>query len=236
MPTGPAERQAGKALPPVIAEGRGWFVIDKPAGLAVHPGPKTPHSLEALLPAYAPGRPLPAPAHRLDRDTSGCLVLARRASVLRRLAAAFAAGQVEKRYWAIIENPPMAESGHVDCPLAKTSTRAGGWRMVEDESGKPARTGWTVLARQDGLALVEFRPETGRTHQIRVHATKLAPGAAILGDPVYGRAHPAGMMLHAREIRFPDPDQPADAGPPDMKTAEAPCPGRFLALGFDWTG
>lgn len=213
-------------LPPILLEGRNWFVIDKPAGLAVHPGPRTTDSLEDLLPFYAPGRPAPHAVHRLDRDTSGCLLIARRASALRRHSAAFAAGAVLKLYWAIVVNPPAERTGLVSAPLAKRSTVEAGWRMHVDPTGKPARTHWEVLERKDAHALVAFRPETGRTHQIRVHAALLGPGAAIVGDPVYGRPDPAGMMLHARALGFVDPETETDV------TAEAPCPDRFLQLGF----
>ncbi len=211
-----------QTLPPILLQTTRFLVINKPAGLATHPGPKTPHSLEQLLPLYAPGRPAPQPAHRLDRDTSGCLLLAKTRPALRKLATAFAEGRVEKLYWAILENPPQAASGRIDAPLAKISSAAAGWRMVASRGGKPARTRWEILERRGALALVAFRPETGRTHQIRVHATLLAPGTAIVGDPVYGTPHPAGMMLHARSITFPDPE----TGEP--RHTEAPCPPRFL--------
>jgi tRNA pseudouridine32 synthase/23S rRNA pseudouridine746 synthase len=193
----------------------------------VHPGPRTPESLEALLPGYAPNRPVPQAVHRLDRDTSGCLLVARRASALRRLAAAFAAGEVGKLYWAIVEKPPEADRGRVEAPLLKRSTAAQGWQMHADPAGKAAATAWEVLVRREGRALIAFRPETGRTHQIRVHATLMAPGAAIHGDPVYGVAAAGGMMLHARALAFTDPDT---GGP---VTALAPCPARFRDLGFD---
>jgi tRNA pseudouridine32 synthase/23S rRNA pseudouridine746 synthase len=105
-----------------------------------------------------------------------------------------------------------------------------GWRIHPDPAGQPARTRWQVLARAQGQALIAFRPETGRTHQIRVHANLLGPGASILGDPVYGVAHPAGMMLHARVIAFPVPP----VG--ERVQAVAPVPERFRAFGFDWDG
>lgn len=214
-------------FPQIIAEGRHWFAIDKPAGLAVHPGPRTAESLEEMLWTLAPNRPTPQPAHRLDRDTSGCLLIARRTSSLRRLSAAFAQGDVEKLYLAIIQNPPDADTGRVEAPLAKISTRATGWRMRVDRGGKAAVTGWRVLDRQPGRALVAFRPETGRTHQIRVHATLLAPGAAIVGDPLYGSADPLGMMLHAQALDFPDPD-----GGDGRLHVESPLPRRFREAGF----
>lgn len=212
--------------PPILLEGRTWFVIDKPAGLAVHRGPRTVRSLEDLLPGYAAGRPAPQAVHRLDRDTSGCLLIARRPSALRRLAAAFAAGAVNKLYWAIVRNPPAHDSGLVSAPLQKRSTAETGWRMWADDRGKPAQTFWDVLERKGEDALVAFRPQTGRTHQIRVHATLLAPHAAIVGDPIYGQPDGRGMMLHARSIGFNDPDTGA------ATMATAPCPDRFRQWGF----
>jgi tRNA pseudouridine32 synthase/23S rRNA pseudouridine746 synthase len=220
------------SLPAVLAEGPTWLVIDKPAGLAVHPGPRTPDSLEQLLPAYAPNRPPPQPVHRLDRDTSGCLLLARRASALRTLSRAFEEGAVDKLYWAIIDRAPAADRGVIDAALAKVSSKANGWRMQVDAGGKPARTAWEVLARQGAMALIAFRPETGRTHQIRVHATLLAAGAAIVGDPVYGREDPQGMMLHARGLAFPDPAGGVEGSARISVTA--PVPARFSPLPFNW--
>lgn len=212
--------------PPILLEGRNWFVIDKPAGLAVHAGPRTPHSLEDLLPIYAPGRPAPQAVHRLDRDTSGCLLIARRPSALRALSAAFAAGSVSKLYWAIVVNPPAEDTGLVSAPLLKRSTPETGWRMHVDPAGKPARTHWEVLDRKGNHALMAFRPETGRTHQIRVHTALLGPSSAIVGDPVYGTPDPAGMMLHARALSFTDPETGT------AQTAEAPCPDRFVQMGL----
>jgi tRNA pseudouridine32 synthase/23S rRNA pseudouridine746 synthase len=211
----------------VLREAKRWLVIDKPAGLAVHPGPRTPDSLEDRLPALAPGRPAPTPVHRLDRDTSGCLLLARDRAAHRRLAALFAAGAVTKTYVAIVRTPPVVDTGIVDAPLAKLSSRQTGWRMRPSAAGRPASTGWRVLARQPESALIEFRPLTGRTHQIRVHSTLLAPGCAIVGDAVYGLEDPLGMMLHARTLGFPDPWQDEARA-----TTVAHWPRRFADWGF----
>ncbi len=213
-------------FPDILIDAPGWLVIDKPAGLAVHPGPRTPHSLEDVLAAHSPKRPPPRAVHRLDRDTSGCLLLARKASALRSLARQFEEGSVRKEYLAIVANPPTADDGVVDAPLAKLSSRATGWRMEVSANGKPAQTEWRVLERRGALALVSFRPLTGRTHQIRVHCTRLAAGSAIVGDPVYGAPHAAGMMLHAHRLWFRDPQTN------DEVRAEAPCPARFGTLGF----
>lgn len=185
---------------------RDWLVIDKPAGLAVHPGPRTPHSLEDHLPllAHALGqqRP-PVLMHRLDRDTSGCLLLARTANGRRHLAQAFEARQIQKTYFAQLDVLPDADFGEVDAPLAKISSAQAGWRMIVDTThGRPAFTRWQVLDRSTNL--VAFMPATGRTHQLRVHATLM--GGAIKGDSVYGAAAD-GLRLHARSLGVP---QPAD--------------------------
>ncbi|MBU6166000.1 MAG: RluA family pseudouridine synthase [Alphaproteobacteria bacterium] len=197
---------------PVIFANADVVVINKPPGLAVHPGPKTPHSLEALLPQLALGRFVPVAAHRLDRDTSGCLAVARSRRGVKALAAAFAGGGAEKIYWAILSGLPATPSGLVDAPLAKISSAAAGWRMVVDPAGKASRTHWQVL--DAATRLVEFRPETGRTHQIRVHAAEI--GCPIAGDPVYGDGV-GPMRLHARclAITLPDGQQiRAVADPP----------------------
>ncbi len=177
------------------------LVIDKPAGLAVHPGPRTPHSLEDHLDALREGfARAPKPVHRLDRDTSGCLVLARHPRAHRRLAQAFEAGAVCKTYWAVVDGAPQDDEGRIDAPLAKISSAAEGWRMIVAPDGKHAATAWRVLRRDGGRALVEFAPETGRTHQVRVHAAVL--GCPILGDPVYGTGG-GPMRLHARALTIP---------------------------------
>jgi tRNA pseudouridine32 synthase/23S rRNA pseudouridine746 synthase len=185
----------------VIYASRDVVVINKPPGIAVHPGPKTPRSLEDDLPALAIGGFRPVAAHRLDRDTSGCLAIARSRRGVKWLAAAFAGGGASKIYWAILSALPAAADGLIDAPLAKISSAAAGWRMVVDPAGKPARTHWRILDAE--LKLVEFRPETGRTHQIRVHAAHI--GCPIAGDPVYGDGI-SPMRLHARQLAITLPD------------------------------
>lgn len=191
------------------------LVIDKPAGLPVHAGPSSQKTgggdnLENYFDALRFGLPRPpALAHRLDRDTSGCLVLGRHPKALRKLGRLFSEGRVDKTYWAICKGVPEKLSGTINAPLAKRP-RGKGWTMEvaqedEQEDGQAAATTYRVTARKDGLSFIEAKPKTGRTHQIRVHLDHI--GAPILGDPQYGDLSPeerAGpMMLHARRIIIP---------------------------------
>ncbi len=195
------------------------LVIDKPAGLPVDKPRDGSLSLENHLESLKFGfRRWPTAVHRLDRDTSGCLLLARNPKAGARFQQAFEAGSVEKRYLAVLEGVIEGE-GLIDLPLAKVSSAEAGWRMVGDPNGKASRTKWRGLATRDGRSLVEFRPETGRTHQIRVHAAT-GLGAAVVGDPVYGRADRLGMMLHAAELTVARPGK-------DPIHAVAPLPERF---------
>jgi tRNA pseudouridine32 synthase/23S rRNA pseudouridine746 synthase/23S rRNA pseudouridine1911/1915/1917 synthase len=203
------------------------IVIDKPAGLPVHQGPGGGPNLEQYFPALTFGLPrLPALAHRLDRDTSGCLILGRHRKALARLGKLFQNGKVEKVYWAIVEGAPPDESGTIDLPLAKV-TRKDHWRMFADPSGQPAITDYRVMGRSGDLAWVEFRPRTGRTHQIRVHAAAI--GCPILGDPIYGRPNPdVPLNLHARSVTVPlyptkEPVGVTAPPPPHMLAVLAAC-------------
>lgn len=211
---------------PILFEDGEALVIDKPGGLPLDRPRAGGASLEDRLDELRLGfQRAPAPVHRLDQDTSGCLLLARNPKALKRFAAAFEARQVEKRYLGVVTGPVAGEDGTIELALAKISSAEKGWRMIVARKGKAAVTHWRRLATRDGLTLVEFRPETGRTHQIRVHAAH-AFGHALLGDPVYGRAV-AGRrtMLHAAGLIVP-----RDGKPPIV--ASAPLPADFAALGF----
>jgi tRNA pseudouridine32 synthase/23S rRNA pseudouridine746 synthase len=200
------------------------IVIDKPAGLAVHPGSRTPESLEDYLQPLRFGfRRLPLPVHRLDRDTSGCLLLARNPKAHKAFQRAFENQLVTKTYVAVLDGVPEAGSGTVDLALDKVSTAAEGWRMVADPAGKRAVTHWRVAAVVDGRAVVVFSPETGRTHQIRVHASA-GIGIPISGDPVYGAGR-GPMLLHALSIRV-------ERGAKPPVEATAPLPPTFVGAGF----
>ncbi|MGY4803514.1 RluA family pseudouridine synthase [Teichococcus aerofrigidensis] len=219
------------ALPSILLCRDDVLVIDKPAGLPVHAGPRGGPSLEDLLPFLAPGRKRPPqPAHRLDTDTAGCLVLGRTRPALAGLGAIFAQGRARKTYWAIVAGGPAARSGRIDTPLRKVSSAAAGWRMEAHPEGQPALTRWRVRGRGTGaggdLAWLELRPETGRTHQLRVHCA--SQGWPILGDPVYGRPHPAGLHLLARAIALP-------LDPPLEVTAPVPAALRPAFAACGWT-
>jgi RluA family pseudouridine synthase len=228
LPANAASRQEAIPLPDwlrarLLHVGPEVLVLDKPAGLPV--SARSGESLERWLPALRMGkRRDPQPAHRLDADTAGCLVLGRTAPMLARLNALFAARRVEKIYWAVLRGTLRGESGVVDAPLRKVSTKDRGWRMEVHPAGDPARTAWRVLGRAPGMTLVEFAPETGRTHQLRVHAAHL--GAPILGDAMYGGG--AGKLhLLAREIALPlAPELRVTAPvPAHMRDAVAACEG-----------
>ena len=200
------------------------LVIDKPAGIAVHRGPKGGANLEEGFGALRFGLPRdPALAHRLDRDTAGCLVLGRHRKALEKLGLLFKQGKIAKTYWAVVEGEPDADEGLIDLPLGRLDAERGWWMKV-DPAGQPARTRWRVLARGGGRAALALEPLTGRTHQLRVHCA--AQGWPILGDPIYGpgRGGAVPLQLLARAIAVPlyknrDPVAVEAPVPPHMREA-----------------
>lgn len=203
--------------PEILFEDSDILVVDKPAGMFVHPSPG--HACgtltDALLrrcPALAGvgGRDRPGVVHRLDAETSGVMVLAKTPRAYRALRAAFEShAAVRKTYLAVLHGAPKAKTGTVDAPIGKKPWDPKRMAVVPD--GKRAVSHWTVLGRKGGLALVEFVIETGRTHQIRVHAAHL--GHPVVGDALYGdrekdarlRHRPGRQLLHAVELAFPHP-------------------------------
>jgi tRNA pseudouridine32 synthase / 23S rRNA pseudouridine746 synthase len=203
------------------------LVINKPAGIAVHRGPKGGASLEDDFDALRFGLPRnPALAHRLDRETSGCLVLGRHHKALEKLGLLFKQGKIAKTYWAIVEGGPETEEGLIDLPLGRLDATRGWWMKV-DPAGAPAQTRWRVLGRGDwqgeAIAWLALSPLTGRTHQLRVHSA--ANRWPILGDAIYGHARGEArppLHLHARRVEIPI----AKSKPPII--VEAPAPAHMI--------
>ncbi|MXO70330.1 RluA family pseudouridine synthase [Alteraurantiacibacter buctensis] len=211
---------------PILYEDAEALVIDKPGGLPIERPRKGGPSLEDRLDELKLGFQMqPVPVHRLDTDTSGCLLLARNPKALKRYNKAFEDKLVGKTYLGILAGVPAQTEGTVELALTKISSAEKGWRMIPAKKGKPSVTHWQVVAEVNGRTLVRFTPETGRTHQIRVHCAS-GIGVPLLGDPVYGeKAGFARTMLHAAAITVPR------EGKPPIE-AEAPMPADFLHLGF----
>jgi tRNA pseudouridine32 synthase / 23S rRNA pseudouridine746 synthase len=208
-------------VPPILFQDSRFAVLDKPAGLPVHPVRTGGPSAEDWFPELSRRKSGPWLAHRLDRDTAGCLLVALRRPALLEAQACFAEGRAEKAYWAVVRGAPPGDTGQIEAPLLK---RRGpdGWRVVADPAGQPARTSWRVLGRGDGIAWLELAPHTGRTHQVRVHCAAL--GCPVLGDAQYGGGEDA-LHLLARSLRLPlTPPIAATAPPPaHMRAALERC-------------
>jgi tRNA pseudouridine32 synthase / 23S rRNA pseudouridine746 synthase len=208
-------------MPPILFRDERFVVLDKPAGLPVHSGPRGGPSVEDWFPLLSRRKDGPWLVHRLDADTAGCLIVALRRSALRAAQAEFASGRAHKTYWAVVRGNPGSDSGVIDAPLARHSTRSG-WCMVAGEGGKPAVTDWRLMGRADDIAWLELSPRTGRTHQVRVHCALL--GCPVLGDPVYGGG-PGKMHLLAQSVALDlDPKLAATAPvPPHMRAGLIRC-------------
>ena len=220
----------------VIYEDGHAYVLNKPAGLATQGGTKTNKHLDRLLDGLADDRGRPKLVHRLDKDTSGVLLVARTARSAGHFAKAFSGRTARKIYWALVVGVPSAEEGLIDAPLAKQPGTGGEKMHVDPENGLPAKTRWRVLDHAGNRsAWLELQPLTGRTHQLRAHMSAL--GHPIVGDAKYGgsEAFLTGgisrkLHLHARRLRI----DAEDGGKID---AVAELPQHFAeslaTLGFD---
>lgn len=236
-----APRDASFIRKLVIHRDDSVLVLDKPAGLAVQGGTGTGRHVDGMLDALRFDLPeRPRLVHRLDRDTSGILVIARTIGATRFLAEAFRGKAVRKTYWALVVGQPKPRQGKIDSAIAKRPT-AKGERMAEDEEGgQRAVTYYDTVESAGGKATwLALMPVTGRTHQLRVHLAEIL-ATPILGDDKYGHGKAVlpgleprpTLHLHARSIRLPHPDG-------GILTATAPLPPhmkatwRFFGFGED---
>jgi 23S rRNA pseudouridine955/2504/2580 synthase len=232
-----SEDEAAFVREMVLAKGRDWFMLNKPPGLATQGGTKTVQHLDRLLDGLADeGGQRPKLVHRLDKDTSGVLLVARSARAAGHFAKAFAGRTARKVYWALITGVPSAEEGLIDAPLAKQPGTGGEKMHVDEENGLPARTRYRLVDRAGNRAAwVELQPLTGRTHQLRAHMAAI--GHPIVGDAKYGGAEAfltggisRKLHLHARRLKIEGLD-----GKPIDQTAELPShfEESLATLGFD---
>jgi 23S rRNA pseudouridine955/2504/2580 synthase len=208
-----SDRDAAFARSLVLYEDDVVLALNKPAGLAVQGGTKTHHHIDRLLSAWGEGVDRPKLVHRLDRDTSGVLVLGKTPAAAAHLSGSFARRRAEKTYWAIVAGAPKPAEGVIELHLVKTGV--GDRELVQpadpkDPRGDPAETEYVTIARAAQRATwMGLRPHTGRTHQLRAHM--LAIGHPILGDPKYGSENAAqlsqglALQLHARRLSLPHP-------------------------------
>jgi 23S rRNA pseudouridine955/2504/2580 synthase len=220
----------------VIHEDSNAFVLNKPPGLATQGGTKTTHHLDRLLDGIGDERGRPKLVHRLDKDTSGALLVARTARSAGHFAKAFSGRTAKKVYWALVVGVPDVAEGTIDAPLAKQPGTGGEKMHIDEEHGLPAKTRWRTIDRAGNRAAwVELQPLTGRTHQLRAHMAAI--GHPIVGDAKYGGAEAfltggisRKLHLHARRIRIDAPE----GGKIDV-TAELPShfSESLTMLGFD---
>jgi 23S rRNA pseudouridine1911/1915/1917 synthase len=210
--------------PPILFEDDHLLVVDKPAGLVVHPG--AGHAGDTLVDALrgriAGGDPeRPGIVHRLDRDTSGLMVVARSDDAYDRLAELIRERAVERRYLALVQGRPRSRSGKIDAPIGRD--RGDPTRVsLDSDTPREAVTHFEVVELRPSHALLAVRLETGRMHQIRVHLAAI--DLPVVGDPVYGVAEPelGRQFLHAAELAFPHPFTGEDVRlssplPPDLQ-------------------
>jgi 23S rRNA pseudouridine955/2504/2580 synthase len=196
----------------VIYKDEEVIVLNKPEGLAVQGGSGTTRHVDGLLDGLKYGKERPHLVHRLDKETSGVLILGRTPQATAFLTEAFRTKEAYKKYWALVVGKPEKDKGTIEAPLLKKSGKNGSEQVCVDENGKNAVSEYQVLQSEKGISWVEFSPKTGRTHQLRVHSAYL--GCPILGDEKYGKETldilkeldlPRRMYLHAVYLKIPHP-------------------------------
>ncbi len=219
----------------VIYEDPSAFVLNKPPGLATQGGTKTNKHLDRLLDGLGDDRGRPKLVHRLDKDTSGALLVARTARSAGHFAKAFSGRTARKIYWALVVGVPSVDEGVIDAPLAKQPGTGGEKMHVDHDHGLSAKTRWRVIDRAGNRAAwVELQPLTGRTHQLRAHMAAI--GYPVVGDAKYGGAEAfltggisRKLHLHARRLKIDAPDGTIDvAAELPVHIAES-----LATLGFD---
>ena len=233
---GISSRDAAFARSLVLYEDDEVLALNKPSGLAVQGGTKTTHHIDRLLSAWGEGVDRPRLVHRLDRDTSGVLLLGKTPAAAARLAGAFARRRAQKTYWALVAGAPRPPEGVIELHLVKKGV--GDRELVvpadpKDPAGDPAETEYVTVSRaSQRVTWMALWPHTGRTHQLRAHMKAI--GHPILGDPKYGDEASAGLseglklQLHARRVTLPHPSG-------GMIVVEAPLSPEMQA-GFDRFG
>ena len=206
---------------PILYEDDDVIVVNKPSGLLTHAKgglSDEPTVAEIIRPktSFATDTDRPGIVHRLDRDTSGLLIIAKNPESAAHLQRQFAERTAKKTYIAITDGKPKLNAAKIDLPIGRNPSAPSTFRI--DPNGKPAQTTYHVLAENDAQSLVELKPTTGRTHQLRVHLAHL--NAPILGDRVYGKSSDCRMMLHAQKLEITLPSG-------DRKVFEAAVPDEF---------
>ena len=216
----PEKEQADVDLP-ILYEDNDVIVVNKPSGLLTHAKgglSDEPTVAEIIRPktSFATDTDRPGIVHRLDRDTSGLLIIAKNPESAAHLQRQFAGRTAKKTYIAITDGKPKLNAAKIDLPIGRNPSAPSTFRV--DPNGKPAQTTYHVLAENDAQSLIELKPTTGRTHQLRVHLTHL--NAPILGDRVYGKSSDCRMMLHAQKLEITLPSG-------ERKVFEAAIPDEF---------
>mgnify|MGYP002747268623 FL=1 len=215
------EQEQASAELPVLYEDDDVIVVNKPSGLLTHAkgGLSTEPTLAEIIrpkTSFASDTDRPGIVHRLDRDTSGVLIIAKTADAATHLQQQFAQRTTKKTYLAVTDGVPKLAAAKINLPIGRNPSAPSTFRV--DPNGKPAQTTYRVLAATDAQALIELKPTTGRTHQLRVHMVYL--NTPILGDRVYGKPNASRLMLHAHKLEITLPSG-------ERKTFEAAVPKEF---------